>query len=337
MADRPARFRPRFAPGQRGHAGLFGVGLLASSCTLTSTLGELSSGNATTDGSAGAGGSATGGGGTVAIGGAGASRDARADNGGSGGDGGALIGGSPGSGGAAPDGSSAGDGAGAAGGGATGGTAGSVGADASAGSSGAGGSGSGAGGTSASGGAGGSGGAAGSGGSGGSCPMALQEGPRSPTIATTGSTIGNFGWLLPNNVLASDDTNAGAAGLGTSHYLAALGFGFSVPSNATVTGITVTWERQASVADVWSDNEVRATKNGVVDGADRALPSAWPAMEASVSYGGPSDLWGTSWSPADINNAAFGAALSVRRDQTGVTLAKVDHVTITVHYTVPCP
>ncbi len=54
-------------------------------------------------------------------------------------------------------------------------------------------------------------------------------------------------------------------------------------------------------------------------------------------YGSASNLWGTNWSPADINNAGFGVALSVTNNAGNFTsrTATVDYIQISVTYATP--
>jgi hypothetical protein len=54
------------------------------------------------------------------------------------------------------------------------------------------------------------------------------------------------------------------------------------------------------------------------------------------AYGNSTDLWGTTWTPADINNTGFGAVLSVFNTRSfGAATATVDFMRITVTYTLP--
>jgi hypothetical protein len=54
------------------------------------------------------------------------------------------------------------------------------------------------------------------------------------------------------------------------------------------------------------------------------------------SYGNATDLWGSTWTPADINNAGFGAVLSVFNTRSlGAATATVNFMQITVTYTIP--
>ncbi len=50
------------------------------------------------------------------------------------------------------------------------------------------------------------------------------------------------------------------------------------------------------------------------------------------NYGTTSDLWGTTWTAADINNANFGLKFTAKAGTTATT-ANVDYITITVTYT----
>lgn len=64
---------------------------------------------------------------------------------------------------------------------------------------------------------------------------------------------------------------------------------------------------------------------------NRATATLWPASDTYVSYGGPADLWGRTWTPEEINDSNFGVAISAQFAGT----ASVDHIRITVTYTEP--
>jgi hypothetical protein len=83
------------------------------------------------------------------------------------------------------------------------------------------------------------------------------------------------------------------------------------------------------------DSNVRLRKAAGFVGNNYALTNTeWPTTEAYVSYGGAGDLWGTSWSVTDINNANFGAALSVNVQNA---TAAVDHMRIGIFTTSVLP
>jgi hypothetical protein len=84
-----------------------------------------------------------------------------------------------------------------------------------------------------------------------------------------------------------------------------------------------------------ADNSVRLIKGGTITGSNYAQTTlAWPATDAYATYGGCSNLWGTTWTDSDINSSSFGAVLSASV-QNGT--ARVDHMRITIysHSTLP--
>ena len=114
---------------------------------------------------------------------------------------------------------------------------------------------------------------------------------------------------------------------------------FSIPSDATIKGIQVAIERssvcQTTCTSNVTDSRIRIVKGGAVQTTDRSLPTAWPTTDTGANYGTTSDLWGTTWSPSDINSAGFGVAIAATRGNGGARIARVDSVSITVTYTRP--
>lgn len=83
------------------------------------------------------------------------------------------------------------------------------------------------------------------------------------------------------------------------------------------------------------DNLVYLTKAGTIVGSNYANTGAeWPTANAYTSYGGSSNLWGTTWTVAEINNSGFGARVSAIV-QNGT--ANIDHIRITVWYASTLP
>ncbi|MBI4614481.1 MAG: tail fiber domain-containing protein [Planctomycetes bacterium] len=78
------------------------------------------------------------------------------------------------------------------------------------------------------------------------------------------------------------------------------------------------------------DASVRIVKGGAISGAEKASASPWPTVDTYTSYGGPADLWGLAWTPADVNSGSFGVAIAAT--VSGST-ASTDHIRITVYYT----
>ena len=95
----------------------------------------------------------------------------------------------------------------------------------------------------------------------------------------------------------------------TSNYLVGSYFGFSIPTGATILGIQLSVLR-AAVYGLAIDAEVRLVKAGTIQTTDRSRGGAWSTSFVTATYGGPTDLWGTTWAASDINSSGFGAAIA---------------------------
>ncbi len=71
------------------------------------------------------------------------------------------------------------------------------------------------------------------------------------------------------------------------------------------------------------DNLVKLVKAGSVAGDSKASANKWSVTYEWVSYGGAQDLWGTTLTPSDVNNANFGAALSAVVGSGSARLASI--------------
>jgi len=129
---------------------------------------------------------------------------------------------------------------------------------------------------------------------------------------------------------------------GSTHYLKATNFGFSIPSGVTINGIVATIVKRGGPKvdsnGTWTepvfDTNVRIVKGGTIQTAQNKAQTgtAWPTGFSGVSYGGAGDLWGTTWTQADINSTGFGIAIAA---QGGPATPEIDSFMITVYYTVP--
>jgi parallel beta-helix repeat protein len=160
------------------------------------------------------------------------------------------------------------------------------------------------------------------------------------TNARTGSDVtgtGTITWLNPGYII-TDDTNYATVTLSgaTSHYLTGSNYGFAIPANATINGIVVTigrFESGAGTGADVTDSTVKLMKAGVLTGNNKASAAEWPTGSPTAAvYGTTADLWGTTWTPADINASNFGVGLSA--SSTNNRMASVDYMQISVTYTV---
>lgn len=164
---------------------------------------------------------------------------------------------------------------------------------------------------------------------------------RSAGSCSNWNISGSQAWYYANSATVSDDDYAITVlnDQQTSNFLRCLGYGFNIPTGAVITGITLRVERAATDSNI-SDASVRLIKASNRAGADKATDTDYSQNSDSVqTYGGSTDLWSTTWTAADINNANFGAAISSRKrgNSGGARYVGIDHVSITVDYTVNTP
>lgn len=171
-----------------------------------------------------------------------------------------------------------------------------------------------------------------------------SSGPLYPgTVASTtnaGTSENAENWVSTNNVKADDGaestiTVATFDSPDISSLLVCYNFGFAIPTDATIDGITVEIDRRNS-AGAASDNRVQLGKGNAfanLVGTNKANTALdWPASLTVATYGGAADLWGTTWSPADLNSSTFAVFLSVQADANNTDI-QVDYVRVTVTYT----
>jgi hypothetical protein len=167
-----------------------------------------------------------------------------------------------------------------------------------------------------------------------------------PTLSSNDAGVGTASWIATNNVFLWDNNRA-TVSLGKneiSNYLVATGFDFSgIPDGAVILGITVDIDR--SEGDAHSnggikDSEVRIVQGGVISTIQNKADTAtwWPASasEGYATYGSTSDLWGLSWTLAQVKASNFGVAISALDAKVtkggGAEVAQIDHIMITVEY-----
>lgn len=184
-----------------------------------------------------------------------------------------------------------------------------------------------------------------------SMAMSAQSvaGPENAGSASNNTSTGAVAWSNTGNIFSSDNTystasvNLGLLSNANTNYLLATGFGFSIPGTAVISGVKVEMEKRYDLLfgllSSVSDNAIRLVIAGVIGGANRAA-GVWPSSDTYSSYGGSADLWGQTWSPADINNSNFGVAVSasISSGLGALTMnTQVDHIRITIYFNVPVP
>ncbi len=163
---------------------------------------------------------------------------------------------------------------------------------------------------------------------------------------TQGQTSGGAGlaWNNPNRVIANDNSAASvtfpflAFGAQSSEALLADNYGLAVPADAVVEGIQVRVRRRTTFdlpIDA-RDSTVRLMKAGAAVGSNLAQAGSYPSNYSYATYGGANDLWGTTWTPAEVNDPAFGVHFVAQRNAHILPqTVQVDHIEVTVFYNTP--
>lgn len=162
------------------------------------------------------------------------------------------------------------------------------------------------------------------------------------TGATSGSSFSNVDlengalWTNPENAAASDNQYATASvNGGSSDGLLATGFGFSVPTTALIAGVHVEVEVKSTGASSQSVSACRLYNSGSSISSSRDGTSGVGTSDAYITVGGTTDKWGAALSPSVVNSATFGVRVGVTEDNGSPETFSIDHVRITIYYSVP--
>jgi hypothetical protein len=140
---------------------------------------------------------------------------------------------------------------------------------------------------------------------------------------------------VPLSLTPADETN----------YLVCKNLDSNIPNDATVEGIRIYIDRYNSFTEeggtvIIKDNAIYLTKNGTdTVGSNKSTGATWSSTDTDtyISFGGVSDLWGTSWTASEINNDNFGVMIGPTIEFDGLTgenggSANIDHVYVEITY-----
>jgi hypothetical protein len=170
--------------------------------------------------------------------------------------------------------------------------------------------------------------------------FALTTGPTFPTAATGNTNTvggGTVAWTNPQNIEANDGASATCLpGIAITDDLVGGVFGFSIPAGNTIKGIFLEVSANTpATTNVEKFNNVRLLKAGVAVGTDHATATTLTPTPTIFTYGSSSDLWGTTWTPTDINGTGFGALINMASTVGGPGTLQVDFFRITITSTAP--
>jgi len=169
---------------------------------------------------------------------------------------------------------------------------------------------------------------------------ALTTGQLSPTTAiSTGSTINQFAGR--NNAFTSNNNYARGANNDDQAYG---GFGISIPTYATINGITVNLEGQRFQC-ASADNprfRVQLSTPSLIGNptglgsftSTTQTTTNYGSSDSTITLGGVSDMWGLSYTSTQLTNFWV---LVTALCNTGGNNLRLDHLTVEITYTLTVP
>ena len=159
----------------------------------------------------------------------------------------------------------------------------------------------------------------------------------SPQIA---QQSGPSAWYGLDEVFSKNDATASTLVFlngSDNNYLEISKLVANIPNIAAIKGILVTLTLQSVGSGEIGLDVVQLVKNGIPVGANKGNPaltfsSANSSPLTLGPYGGSTDLWGTTWTPQEINNNNFGLRIRPVATTTARPALFVDAVRVTIYY-----
>jgi len=159
------------------------------------------------------------------------------------------------------------------------------------------------------------------------------------TLGSTATTNGgaDFAWSNAVNVQTDNTSYAEATSGGReeSDRLKVVDFAFGTDPTGTIDGIEarIRWKSEGAA---FAQTNVRLIKGGTVTGSNKSTGATIPSSNQTVDFGSPADLWGLTWTPADVTASSFGVAFQAEDEDRGSDYIRVEAIWINVSYT-PSP
>lgn len=165
-----------------------------------------------------------------------------------------------------------------------------------------------------------------------------------PGSGTNNSGIGTVAWSSPGNILTDNGSNASGASAGKSvqmQYLVASDFGFSIPDGSTIDGfqarVQAAYGTAPSAAPVIT--HIYLVRGGSTLSSNFSSGASLTGSMTDYTFGGSTNLWGLSWTPAQVNASNFQFRFScdsgVNSGFSSGASPQVDVMWVNVFYTPP--
>ena len=165
-----------------------------------------------------------------------------------------------------------------------------------------------------------------------------------PTAALQRDGGGEFSWHNPQYIKVDDVDYARCdmtSGPSNSQFLIGKTFASSVPDGATIDGYVVELDHRGAVGNIsdvglnLGEDDPGTSRWTHISENKGDILTSWPSSFTEKSYGGASDTWATSFTPAEVRDAEWGVSLAVTNHNVTESLAFVNFIRITIYWTVP--
>jgi len=152
------------------------------------------------------------------------------------------------------------------------------------------------------------------------------------------SEVGNsYNWVDQDNIKILNTTTFAYsdmdATLGTD-YLIAETFNFNIPPAAIINGIEMKVMRKATTNGTIKDGFIHLRSLGTLKGENKAIVDSYTTTWSEITYGGPTDLWGTTWTYTEINASNFGCSFRpVQPGPASLQRVQAAYIKLKVYYT----
>ena len=140
-------------------------------------------------------------------------------------------------------------------------------------------------------------------------------------------------WTNASNALTDGSGYAYATNT-VGLYFEIYNFGFGIPTDATIEGIEVLSDAWVTLGCTRQRLGVSLSWNGGTNYTSEKTVSLIGMSEATYTSGSPTDTWGRSWTPAEINSSNFRVKTRISQ-ALGCVFGnefRDDYVRVTVYY-----
>ena len=157
-----------------------------------------------------------------------------------------------------------------------------------------------------------------------SLPTSVYKAP-SLSIPTSGQ------FTNPNNAFSQNLVYAYCTSAKSQQYA---NFGFNIPVGSTIQGIQIDVIGYCNNSDAYITASM-SSNGGSSFSATKTTTSFKGTSNLSKSLGGPTDLWGTTWSGNYFSDLNFRLKLDSTGNMSGGHHFNIDYVKATIYYTPP--